>query len=108
MIVGHIMARREARRQRKSQWMIGRCYPQEVKTTDIMIEEQIIEQVIEPVQEVVMIQSVLEEIIMEPVIEVIKMEPVFMVYYQEKIDEAETMRKLILLQTTLKKFSKKK
>lgn len=108
MIVGHVIARtetrREARRQRKAQWMIGRCYPQEVKTTDIMIEEPIIE----PFQEVVMLQSVLEEIIMEPVIEVIKMEPVVMVYSQEKIDEAETMRKLILLQTTLKKFSKKK
>ena len=75
MIVGHVIARREARRQRKAQWMIGRCYPQEVKTTDIMIEE--------------------------PVIEVIKIEPVVMVYSQEKIDEAETMRKLILLQTTL-------
>ena len=116
MIVGHIMARREERRQRKAQWMIGRCYPQvqgtsnmpsgmqEVKTTDIIIQEPIIE----PFQEVVMLQSVLEEIIMEPVIEVIKMEPVVMVYSQEKIDEAETMRKLILLQTTLKKFSKKK
>ena len=108
MIVGHVIAgtetRREARRQRKAQWMIGRCYPQEVKTTDIIIQESIIE----PVQEVVMIQSVLEEIIMEPVIEVIKMEPVVMAYSQEKIDEAETMRKLILLQTTLKKFSKKK
>ena len=109
MIVGHIMARREARRQRKAQWMIGRCYPQEVKTTDIIIQEPIVmETIIEPVQEVVMLQSVLEEIIMEPVIEVIKMEPVVMVYSQEKIDEAETMRKLILLQTTLKKFSKKK
>ena len=100
MIVGHVIARREARRQRRAQWMIGRCYPQEVKTTDIMIEEPIVmETIIEPV---------LEEIIMEPVIEVIKMEPVVMVYSQEKIDEAETMRKLILLQTTLKKFSKKK
>ena len=99
MIVGHVIARREARRQRKAQWMIGRCYPQEVKTTDIMIEEPIVmETIIEPVL----------EIIMEPVIEVIKMEPVVMVYSQEKIDEAETMRKLILLQTTLKKFSKKK
>ena len=104
MIVVHIMARREVRRQRKAQRMIGRCYPQEVKTTDIIIQESIIE----PVQEVVMIQSVLEEIIMEPVIEVIKMEPVVMAYSQEKVDEAEAMRKLILLQTTLKKFSKKK
>ena len=104
MIVGHIMARREARRQRKAQWMIGRCYPYEVKTTDIIIQEPIIE----PFQEVVMLQSVLEEIIMEPVIEVIKIEPVVMAYSQEKIDEAETMRKLMLLQTTLKKFSKKK
>ena len=99
MIVGHVIARREARRQRRAQWMIGRCYPQEVKTTDIMIEEPIVmETIIEPVL----------EIIMEPVIEVIKMEPVVMAYSQEKIDEAETMRKLILLQTTLKKFSKKK
>ena len=109
MIVGHVIARREARRQRKAQWMIGRCYPHEVKTTDIIIQESIVmESIIEPVQEVLMIQSVLEEIIMEPVIEVIKMEPIVMVYFQEKIDEAETMRKLILLQTTLKKFSKKK
>ena len=109
MIVGHVIARREARRQRKAQWMIGRCYPHEVKTTDIMIEEPIVmETIIEPVEEVVMIQSALKEIIMEPVIELIKMEPVVMVYSQEKIDEAETMRKLILLQTTLKKFSKKK
>ena len=44
---------------------------------------------------------------MEPVIEVMNIEPVVMVYSQEKIDEADTMRKLILLQTTLKKFSKK-
>ena len=113
MIVGHVIARtetrREARRQRKAQWMLGRCYPQEVKTTDIIIQEPIVmETIIEPFQEVVMLQSVLEEIIMEPVIEVIKIEPVVMVYSQEKIDEAETMRKLILLQTTLKKFSKKK
>ena len=73
MIVGHIMARREARRQRKAQWMIGRCYPHEVKTTDIMIEQVqstsnmpqgmepiVMETILEPVQEVVMIQSVLE------------------------------------------------
>ena len=82
MIVGHVIARREARRQIKAQWMIGRCYPHEDKTTDIMIEEQIIE----PVQEVIMLQSVLEEIIMEPVIEVIKMEPVVMAYSQGKIE----------------------
>ena len=104
MIVGHIMARREARTQRKAQWMIGICYPHEVKTTYIIIEEPI---VMEPVQEVVMIQSVLEEIIIEPVKEVILMEPLI-TYSQEKIDEAETMRKLILLQTTLKRFSKTK
>ena len=61
MIVVHVIARREARRQRKAQWMIGRSYPKEVKTTDIMIEEPIVmESIIEPVQEVVMIQSVLE------------------------------------------------
>ena len=114
MIVGHVIARREVRRQRKAQWMIGRCYPHEVKTTDIIIQEPIVMEpivmvtIIEPVSEVVMIQSVLEEIIIEPVMEVIKMEPEVMAYCQEKIDEAETMRKLILLQTTLKKFSKKK
>ena len=103
MIVGHIIARREARRQRKAQWMIGRCYPYEVKTTDIIIQEPIIEPDLE-----IIIEPVIEVIIIEPVIEVIKMEQVVMVYSQEKIDEAETMRKLILLQTTLKKFSKKK
>ena len=108
MIVGHIMARREARRQRKAHWMIGRCYPQEVKTTDIMIEEPIVmETIIEPVVEIIM-EPVIDVIKMEPVKEVIKMEPVVMAYSQEKIDEAETMRKLILLQTTLKTFSKKK
>ena len=100
MIVGHVIARREARRQRRSQWMIGICYPYEVKTTDIIIQEpMVMKTIIEPIQ---------EAIIMKPVIEVIKMEPVVMAYSQEKIDEAETMRKLILLQTTLKKFSKKK
>ena len=69
MIIGHVMARREARRQRKAQkaqWMIGRCYPQHYRT-DIMIEEQIIEPVIEVVQEVVMKQSVLEKKFIEPV-----------------------------------------
>ena len=60
MKVGHVIARREARRQRKAQWMIGRCYPHEVKTTDIIIQEPIVmETIIAPVEEVVMIQSVL-------------------------------------------------
>ena len=63
------MARREAQRQRKAQWMIDRCYPHEVKTTDIRIEQMqstsnmpkgmepiVMESIIEPVEEVVMIQ----------------------------------------------------
>ena len=109
MMSNHIAVRREARRQRKARWMIGRCYTQPVQITDIIIESM---------------PSDMEPIVIDEAM-VIEVEPIVM---QEKtiissthVDEAsqvlrtsnvsletEELRKLLILHQTIKKFSSKK
>ena len=102
MIINHIVQRREARRQRRAQWMISRCYGQPVQTTDIIIEEPVIQDVIvdEPViiipdDPIVIIPDTI--VVEEAIIPV------------KPIDEAaEELRKLLILHQTIKKLSSKK
>ena len=79
MIINHIVARREAKRQRKAQWMLSRCFTQEVQITDIIIEDPL---VIEQVRSTSSMPEGMENIIIEaePVIIekaiVIEVEPI--------------------------------
>ena len=102
MIINHIVQRREARRQRKAQWMLSRCFTQEVYITDIIIDEPIV------IEEPIVIDPIaLEE---EPVIIVV--EPIVIekaTVSTKHIDEAaEELRKLLILHQTIKKLSSKK
>ena len=113
MMSNHIEVRREARRQRKAQWMIGRCYTQPVQITDIIMEPTVIPDITEGV-----ISMIIEEAItiqvhstsnmssdMEEAM-VIEVEPIIPA---KPIDEAsEELRKLLILHQTIKKLSSKK
>ena len=104
MIINHIVQRREARRQRKAQWMLSRCFTQEVQITDIIIEEPIV------IEEPIIIEETV--IIEEPVVIIVD-EPIVIVekatVSTKHIDEAaEELRKLLILHQTITKLSSKK
>ena len=102
MIINHIVQRREERRQRKSRWMLSRCFTQEVQITDIIIEEPIV------IPDVIIEEPIVME---EPIIIVV--EPIVIeakaTVSTKHIDEAaEELRKLLILHQTIKKLSSKK
>ena len=101
MMSNHIEVRREARRQRKARWMIGRCYTQPVQITDIIMEPTVIPDITEGV-----ISMIIEEAITIEEAMVIEVEPIIPA---KPIDEAsEELRKLLILHQTIKKLSSKK
>ena len=97
MMSNHIEVRREARRQRKAQWMIGRCYTQPVESRDIIIESM---------------PSDMEPIAFEEEPVIIVVEPIVVektIISSTHVDEAsEELRKLLILHQTIKKLSSKK
>ena len=114
MMSNHIEVRREARRQRKARWMIGRCYTQPVQITDIIMEPTVIPDITEGV-----ISMIIEEAITIQVHSTSNMssdmevEPIVIeakaTVSTKHIDEAaEELRKLLILHQTIKKLSSKK
>ena len=113
MIINHILQRREARRQRKAQWMLSRCFTQEVQITDIIIEQvQSTSSMPTGMEPIIISYIIIEEPVIteEPVMIVV--EPIVIekaIIPVKAIDEAsEELRKLLILHQTIKKLSSKK
>ena len=103
MMSNHIEVRREARRQRKAQWMIGRCYTQPVESRDIIIGSMPSD--MEPtVIQVPSTSNMSSDMEVEPIVIEAKA-----TVSTKHIDEAaEELRKLLILHQTIKKLSSKK